>query len=233
MYSLLAYRWFKDSGPVWYLPLQLTLVQNNPLVPREKSVTEIKKNPHTPISGSWCGIRTTCFIWVRSITWITSFHLSGPVSVWVCLNIGSLCFFGGKRNNFSKRIQLNLLWTGIHTEIENTFCQLGKWLGYGQENFSRLYPSNLSVRKSLKHVLLGQAHAWLLSWGRMLPGIGLQVNTPFCMLISTWSLHEQTGVHDPYLENGTKYLRVRKWGVREGKERGRSNRLGTPPSPIW
>jgi len=49
----------------------------------------------------------------------------------------------------------------------------------------------------------------------MLLGISLWVNIPFGMLISTWSLHEQTGVHGLHLKNGTKYLWI------EGEESGK------------
>lgn len=161
MYSFLIYRRFKDSVLCGIFHCSYFSGENNPLVPREESLIEIKECSPFPqflVADEGidsCGIRRSCFIWVRSITWITSFHLSGPISVWVCLCIESLCFFGGKRKkNSSKRIQLNLLWTGIHTEIANIFLQLRKWLRYGQENFSRLYSSNLSVRKSLKHILM-------------------------------------------------------------------------------
>lgn len=80
--------------------------------------------PLPTISGriDSCGIRRFCFIWVRSITWIMSFHLSGHSSV---PGYRKSVLLWGKRKNTSERIQFNLLWTERHTEIANIFCQLG------------------------------------------------------------------------------------------------------------
>lgn len=59
-----------------------------------------------------------------------SFHLSGK-----CAWIKEICTSLGKKREFFRKIQLNLLWTAIHTEIANNVFQLGKLLRYGHENF--------------------------------------------------------------------------------------------------